>query len=234
MKISYFYNPRFQVIVSWLWLILLPLSLAGIMIGVLQLEMQTMLAWWREHQYFQSYFETLVAGLLPMLFVLLNKDKLARYGMQRQGLGLSIGLALLFTAVMFLRSYFTTGAWINHSNISGELGWLSVGWFTIWGVFANGPLEIFFYIFLLEKTDEIFNSSDKLLSKGFWITTALHALAHIVTTQSVSNALNVFAIFFCLGVIYRISKNAIGPMLSWTLINGMVWAYLSFAGIAPV
>jgi len=32
-------------------------------------------------------------------------------------------------------------------------------------------------------------------------------------------------IFSLLGLIYKFTRNSIGPMIGWTLINGMVWAF---------
>jgi membrane protease YdiL (CAAX protease family) len=222
-----FLRPKFQVIVTWLWFILLPLSLVGILVVILQLEISTMRSWWSSNQYFQAYFETALAGLLPIIFFVLNKEKLTQYGLRQEGLVPSVALSLGLVTIFFSYSYLTTGNWINHSDITADLSIVVVIWYMFWGIFANGPLELFFYIFLLEKTDEIFNSDSKLLSKGFWITTSLHALVHIITTQSISNTVAVFVIFFCLGLIYRTTKNAIGPMLGWTLINGMVWAFIT-------
>jgi len=233
MKAKLIFTPKFQVLATWLWLFLLPMSLAGILIGISKREMSVMLAWWRAHQYYQGYFEPLTAGLLPMVFVWLNKEKPERYGIRWDGLAKSLLLSIIFAGIVHLFDFLSTGNWINHSDITGVLGFLPVLWYTAWGVFANGPFEIFFYIFLLEKTDEIFNSGDTLLSKGFWIITGLHGINHIITTLSLSNALNVFLIFFFLGLIYRYTKNALGPMLGWTSINGMVWAYWSFAGLVP-
>ena len=233
MKANLFLTPKFQVLASWLWLFLLPLSLMGILVGILNLELNSIMAWWREHQYYQGYFEALTTGLLPLIFVWLKQEKPACYGVHLENLAKSILLSLLFVGIFLLYEYFKTDNWINHSDIAGELGVLPTIWYTVWGVIANGPLEVFFYIFLLEKTDDVFNSGEALLSKGFWIITTLHALDHVITTQSLSNALNVFVIFFFLGLIYRYTKNALGPMLGWTLINGMVWAFWSFAGVVP-
>jgi membrane protease YdiL (CAAX protease family) len=220
-------RPKFQVIATWLWFILLPLTLIAVLVGILQLEINTMRTWWNGHQYYQGYLETALAGLLPIIFVWLNKDNLSKYGFRLEGIAPSVVLSLGFTAVFYLYSYLTTGNWINHSDITADLGGLSLIWFMLWGIFANGPLEVFFYLFLLEKTDKIFNSGQKLLSTGFGITTLLHASAHIITTQNISNTIAVFIIFFCLGLIYRYTKNALGPMLGWTLINGMVWAFIT-------
>ncbi len=50
----------------------------------------------------------------------------------------------------------------------------------------------------------------------------IFALAHVVTTN-LSNALYTGAIFLTLGFIYKYTRNSIGPMLAWTLVNGQVW-----------
>ncbi|NOY99663.1 MAG: CPBP family intramembrane metalloprotease [Chloroflexi bacterium] len=61
------------------------------------------------------------------------------------------------------------------------------------------------------------------MSWGLIITVTIFGLTHIATTQSLYNAAYTGAIFLVLGLIYKSSRNAIGPMLAWTLINGQVW-----------
>jgi membrane protease YdiL (CAAX protease family) len=78
-------------------------------------------------------------------------------------------------------------------------------------------------VWLIVQTDRIFRSERTFISWGLLITIALFALLHLLTTQSVENALRVAAIFFALGLIFKSTRNAIGPMLAWTLLNGQVW-----------
>ena len=94
MNNSLFLRPKFQVTATWLWFILLPLSLVAILVGLVQLEISTMRGWWSDHLYYQGYFEAALAGLLPIIFTWLNKEPLAKYGLRRDKLWLSVGLGL--------------------------------------------------------------------------------------------------------------------------------------------
>ena len=219
-------NLKFQVIFTWLWMILFPLLAGGIVVGVLRINIATVLEWWRAHQYLQGYLEAIAAGLLPALFVWTGKEHLSDYGLQRAGLARSVLLSLLVVAAVYLKSFLTTGEWIGHSSFAAGIGFPWNLWHAILGIFANGPLEVFFFIWLTVKTGQLFRNR----WAGFFFTLVVFALVHILTTQSVINALNVFGIFLFLGAIYQSTRNALGPMLGWTLINVMVWAYIEFIG----
>jgi len=219
-------SPKLQVIFTWLWMILFPLLAGGFTVCVLRISVATTLEWWRAHQYLQGYLEAIAAGLLPAFFVWINKERLSDYGLQRAGLARSILLSLLVVAAVCLKSFLTTGEWIGHSSFETGIDFPWNLLHAAWGIFANGPLEVFFFIFLTVKTGQLFKNS----WIGFFVTLVVFALVHILTTQSVVNALNVFGIFLFLGAIYQSTRNAAGAMLGWTLINGMVWAYIEFVG----
>jgi membrane protease YdiL (CAAX protease family) len=57
---------------------------------------------------------------------------------------------------------------------------------------------------------------------GLVITVFSFGLIHILTTD-LRNAVYTSAIFLVLGLIYRFTRNSVGPMIAWTLINGQVW-----------
>jgi len=50
----------------------------------------------------------------------------------------------------------------------------------------------------------------------------LFGMSHIVSTGSFTNVFAVTFIFFFLGLIFKHTGNAIGPMIAWTLLNGQV------------
>lgn len=83
-----------------------------------------------------------------------------------------------------------------------------------------------FPLWLVTKTDLVLGSERAILSKGFLLTVLLFSLVHIISTQDIINAAHVLVIFFVLGLIYKRTRNSIGPMIGWTLINGMVWAFV--------
>ncbi len=94
------------------------------------------------------------------------------------------------------------------------------------GVVANGPLEAFFVIWLIAKTDQLLGGAGRVVSGGLILVSVGFGLVHVLSTQDITNALHVGVIFFSLGWIFRYTGNSIGPMLGWTLINGMSLAYL--------
>jgi len=223
---SLIHNPIFQAISTWLWVLLFPLLAIGMVVGILRLDLTTVRQWWSEHQYYQGYFEAVVAGLLPVLFVWINKEKLAQYGLGRKGFTQSLLLSLLLVIAIYIKSFLTTGEWISHSSFNIQLNFPQNAWYAVWGIFANGPLEVFFFVWLVTKTEQILKSEKVIISKGFLVTVVLFSLLHVISTQNIINAINVFVIFFCFGLIYKRTQNSIGPIIGWTLINGMVWAFV--------
>jgi len=100
-------------------------------------------------------------------------------------------------------------------------------WYAILGFFAYGPLEVFFTIWLIVNTDIIFHGLEKVFSPGLLITVLIFGLSHVFLSPRVGilNAIHVAAEWLILGLIFKYTKNSIGPMIAWTLINGQV-AYL--------
>ena len=98
-------------------------------------------------------------------------------------------------------------------------------WHVALGIFAYGPLEVFFVMWLITNTDRIFKSESRILSWGLVLTVTIFAASHIFTSPSAGarNALYVGLIFLVLGLVYKYTKNSIGPMIAWTLINGQIW-----------
>jgi hypothetical protein len=216
----------FQVVTTWCGVVVFPFLLVGFTVGILRIDITAAMEWWREHLYFQAYFEALVAGSLPLLFVLISRESLSQYGVSRKVLARSITLSLLVAAVFGGVSFLRTGEWISYASFDAHLKIPWNLWYALIGGLANGPLEMFFFVWLVVKTDHIFKSEKAVLSWGFLGTTVLFGLVHVITTQSIVNALYVVVIFFLLGVIYKYTRNAVGPMIGWTLINGMVWAFV--------
>ncbi len=220
------HNPVFQTIATWLWVVLFPLLAIGVVVGILKLDLTAVRRWWGEHHYYQGYFEAIVAGLLPVLFLWIDKEKPARYGLERKGFIPSLLLSLLLVIAVYVKSFLTAGEWISHSSFNAHLSFPQNAWYAVWGIAANGPLEVFFFVWLVTKADQILKSERILISKGFLGTVILFSVLHIISTQDVVNAITVLVIFFFLGLIYKRTHNSVGPMIGWTLINGMVWAFV--------
>ena len=97
-------------------------------------------------------------------------------------------------------------------------------WYALLGAFAYGPLEAFFMTWLIVNTDMVFHGSEKVFSPGLLITVLIFGLSHIFLSPQAGmvNAIRVAAEWLILGLIFKYTKNSIGPMIAWTLINGQV------------
>lgn len=217
------YNPLFRVIATWVWFfvgaaltVLIILAIQGVQLA----SASEVLA--GERAYLVVYVEIVSVGLLPLLFTLFCRDELAQYGLARQGLAKSLLLSSLFVVVMFGFGYLMTGRLMTDSRPTLHLGFPWNLWYALLGIIAWGPLEVFFFVWLVVNTDNIFKSRIKAIPWGLIVTVLLFALMHILTTD-VRNAIYTGAIFLVLGLIYTYTRNVIGPMIAWALINGQVW-----------
>jgi len=216
-------NPLFRVIATWMWwfvgaalTVLIILAIQGVQLA----SASKVLA--GERAYLAVYIEIVSVGLLPLLFTLICRDELAQYGLARQGLAKSLLLSSLFVVVMFGFGYLMTGRLITDSRPTLHLGFPWNLWYALLGIIAWGPLEVFFFVWLVVNTDNIFKSRMRANPWGLIITVLLFALIHILTTN-ISNAIYTSAIFLVLGLIYKYTRNVVGPMIAWALINGQVW-----------
>jgi membrane protease YdiL (CAAX protease family) len=222
-QFTFAYNPLFRVMATWLWWFI-GAALTGLIILVSQgaplASVSEVLA--GKRVYLAVYIEIVSVGLLPLLFTWICKDELAQYGLTRQGLAKSLLLSSLFVVVMFGFGYLMTGRLMTDSRPSLHLDFPSNLWYALLGIIAWGPLEVFFFVWLVDNTDNIFKGRMKRNPWGLIITVLSFALIHIITTD-VRNAIYTGVIFLVLGLIYKYTKNVVGPMIAWTLINGQVW-----------
>jgi len=166
--------------------------------------------------------EIVAVGLLPVLFVLFNREKMTVYGLQRQGWVKSLALSTLVVLAFFA---FLPGqaAQLTSSISLAELD-ISTPWklgLAILAILAYGPLEVFFVVWLIHNTDRLYNSSAKVLSAGLLVTMLLYGVLH--TFSQGMYAIVIAVIFLALGLIFKTTRNAIGPMLAWTVMNGYIW-----------
>ena len=140
----------------------------------------------------------------------------------RKGLAKSLLFSALFVVVLFGIGFLIRGQLMSGLSPSPHLDFPWNIWYVALGVFAYGPLEVFFFIWLVTNTDRIFKSVNRIVSWGLIVTVVIFGLAHILTTN-IYNALYTSALFITMGLIYKYTKNSIGPMIAWTLINGQIW-----------
>ncbi len=177
--------------------------------------------------HYTSYFELVFVGLMPLILIIFFKENLNMYGIGKKGilrsLILGLSLALVYRLISPLISH--TGVILDHRSF--DLIFPCNLYYTLLGVFAYGPLEAFFVIFLMVNIDILASAmtgkrSLNLISAGAIAVGVFFGLFHIVTTGNVSNAVQVAIFSCCYCLIYRYTGNSIGPMAAWTLSNSWV------------
>ncbi len=213
------------VLVTWAWTFvgsaLAALALA--LVGGAPPTFEGIASLLNSRPYLASYLEIVGVGALPLAFSLLCRDSPQLYGLRRECLARSLALSVLLAT-----------PWLVPKAIAffrGGLEYRSFGlsfpynlWYALLGIFAYGPLEVFFVVWLIVNTDIALGSSRKRISPGLIITTLAFGLSHVITSPQagVLNALSVALEFFLLGLVFKYTDNSVGPMVAWTLTNGQV------------
>lgn len=131
---------------------------------------------------------------------------------------LSAGVVLVYFAYLSIRAgYLTTSVQLpglNQRTVGNII-------FAILGLLAYGLLEVFFVVWLIHNTDRIFKTEAKIWSRGLLITIAIYGLLHSFSQGA--NSLVIATEMLALGLIHKITRNAIGPMLAFMLMNEYAW-----------
>jgi len=215
-------NPLVRVISTWIWWLVGAAATVVALIFLTGNSLSNYSLILSEHRHLVVYIEIVSVGLLPVLYTLICKDNLQRYGLQRQGWLKGVVLSLFYVLFMYGVGYLMTGQIMSDSRPDIIV---AAPWNIFYGllsIFAWGALEVFFVVWLIDNTDAIFGSQDKIFSWGLLITVVVFGLTHTLTTDFF-NAIYTSFIFLILGLIFKTTRNSYGPMLAWTLINGQVW-----------
>ncbi len=215
-------NPTFRIVSTWVWWFIGAALTTVVILAIEGTDFASAMEVLGKRVDRAVYVEIVAVGLLPVLFTLICRDDLAQYGLHRKGLAKSLLLSLAFVTMIYGWAYISRGQLMSDSRPDPSVPTPWNLWYGLLGIFAWGPLEVFFIAWLIRNTDRIFKTKERVLSWGLIITVVIFALAHVVTTN-LSNALYTGAIFLTLGLIYKYTRNSIGPMLAWTLVNGQVW-----------
>ncbi|MBU0512658.1 MAG: hypothetical protein KKD28_09655 [Chloroflexi bacterium] len=222
---KFWLNPKFQVVTTWIWngvgalivtsiaMVILPVNIAINREAMSQRPGLTMLP---------IFAEIIAVGILPIIFTIISKDHITLYGISKKGLLKSIALSLLvviaYYAYLFIKDgQFTTGISFANARINTPGNLL----LAILALLAYGPLEIFFVVWLIHNTDRTFRKTNGVLSPGLVVTIVIYGLLH--TFSQGTNALVIATLFLAFGVIYKYTRNSIGPMVAWTIINEFIW-----------
>jgi hypothetical protein len=177
------------------------------------------------HRYLASYLEIIFVGLIPVLLTIHARENWSRYGLTRMGLAKSLFWSLVYVAVARGFSRLTSGHWMTAGSLTSDLSFPGKAYYALLGAFAYGPLEMFFFVWLVSNTEHILQGRRGSFFFGLTLTTVLYALLHVIFQGL--GAATVAVPFFVLTLIFRWTNNSIGPMIAWTLLNQQVWSLAS-------
>ena len=151
---------------------------------------------------------------------LVCRDNFSSYGLVRKGLLKSLALSIP-PALALLALRIIEGA-TAYTGFNLEFPWNI--FYASLAVFTYGPLEVFFIAWLIVNTDRVFETLDKTFSPGLLLTVVFFGLSHIILAPKggVANALKVMLEFLVLSLIFKYTKNSLGPMVAWTIVNNQV------------
>ncbi|OYT67656.1 MAG: hypothetical protein B6U65_02855 [Candidatus Wolframiiraptor sp. EX4484-121] len=213
------------VILVWAWMflgsILTALSIAYVK-GV-PATFSEIIDMFNGEPYLASYVEVVAVGGLPLALTILCRDGFKVYGLTKAGLLKSVAASIPLAIAVLLPRVLYGGLNISSFNLRFPYN----VWYALLGFSAYGPLEVFFTIWLIVNTDIIFHGLEKVFSPGLLITVLIFGLSHVFLSPQagIVNAIHVAAEWLISGLIFKYTKNSIGLMIAWTLINGQV-AYL--------
>ena len=111
-------------------------------------------------------------------------------------------LARARVGVMYLIGYLMTGQIMSDDRVVLSLEFPLNLWYGLGGVLVWGPLEVFFFSWLVVNTERALKEPERRVSLGLIITLALFILTHVVTTDWF-NAFYTGVIFLIIGVIFK-------------------------------
>ena len=210
------------VVLTWAWVFLGSISTALLIAyakGV-PTTFSGIVDMFNREPYLASYVEVVAVGGLPLAFTILCEDSFRLYGLRRMGLLKSVAASIPLITIILLSRILCGDLNVDSFNLRFPYN----VWYALLGAFAYGPLEVFFMTWLIVNTDMVFHGSEKVFSPGLLITVLIFGLSHIFLSPQagIVNAIRVVAEWLILGLIFKYTKNSIGPMIAWTLINGQV------------
>ncbi len=218
-------NPKFRVIFTWVFFIIGSLLVFLSFFLLFEFNIEKLTSKINNEPYLMVYVEFVGVGLIPLCFTIFHENDPFYYGVnfKKKALLQSLLFSLLLTTIFFIVGYLLQGTLMSDTRQSISAPFPLNIYYGIFGIFCWGPLEVFFFTWLIYETDLIYHSKNSLFSNGLMITTLLFGMAHVFTTGSIFNAVYTGSIFLILGIIFKYTRNSLGPMLAWTLINGQVW-----------
>jgi len=224
---SFFFDPRFQVVITWVWSAIGAFVITAFVSSLISANIvanRTVLSEHPDLVIIPILGEIVAVGLLPVLFTILSRDDTVLYGLRARQLGKSLLLSLLVAAVYCVALF---GTEMSHISLGGLPGLPPSPvnlLYAILAVFAYGPLEVFFVVWLIHNTDRIFKTEAQIVSRGLIITVVVYGILHTFSAGIATLAIALR--FLAFGLIYKYTKNSVGPMVGWTITNDFIWFLL--------
>ena len=212
----------FSVILVWVWMFL-GSAITALLIARIKGAPMTfgeIIQVFNRKPYLASYVEVVAVAGLPLAFALCCRDGFRVYGLGREGLVKSVAASIPLAVIVFILRVLYGELNVSSFNLQFPYNL----WYALLGVFAYGPLEAFFVMWLIVNTDKIFHSLERTFSPGLLATVLVFGFSHIFLSPQagIVNVIRVTAEWLILGLIFKYAKNSIGPVIAWTLINGQV------------
>ena len=227
-RFAFLWNPTFRLIATWVWWAVG----AGITLWMIAnasgIDFKDFRTIYSQSPHLLIYVEIVGVGLFPLLLTIICRDDLTLYGIRRDRLFASLFWSALVVVANSIYLFLATGNWLNWRALTVHLDFPLNLWYAALGFFVYGPLEVFFVIWLIVNAEQAIRGQFLTVSWGLIVTVMLVGLAHIATSSNLTSAIYVTVIFFLFGLISGRTKNSLGPMIAWTLINGQVWFLVQF------
>lgn len=195
------------------------------------LSLPFILAWQPDYLASHLYlFGTLGQVLMDLpALIMLAHDKVDWLGRKKEylpsvGMGI-VGAALLAVVKLVISRHITFMGGVPAFTLSLTLAWPWNLIATALAVFAYGPGEALYLVYLISAFDATTDRHQRLISRGVIITALLWGLSHSLNAfffgwAALGNSLFMVAIGFVIGLIFKRSRSALGPIMFWSLVNG--------------
>ncbi len=174
-------------------------------------------------------FQFTVEGLVPLLLVVIRREKFSDFGLTLGKAGKSISLAIALAALYDLCVSWRAAAWLwvplrRHTAVRLSLGagfpWEILGFavtIAVWGC-----VEGLFGVFFARRVDQfIGHSGTGWLATGALAFGCYNGLLHLAIGQGMEGFLTNFFSGYAIGAIPAVSRNAVGSALFQSLTNAV-------------
>lgn len=183
--------------------------------------------------FWQISWEFVFAGLVPLALVTLRKGNWEEYGVTSKNAlrSFSYGAVVLVAILALVYLMFGRISWTPSGVYESLLLDSPLKYpLALYAAISYFPLEMFFFSYLIVKFEKVVGSGTGVFTTGlvaasFYFGSLNHGLIAIITGASANVVLMKFLTvgftFLILGLIFKKTRSLAGPLVVWTLINGL-------------